>query len=354
MKRKLLLLILLEIFMAHTWWMPQPGVSWQWQLQGEVDTSFDVMMYDIDLFDVTAQTIAKLHDQGRIVICYFSAGSFEDWRDDADSFVDELKSKKMDGWDEAWLDISKVDNDIYPLADIMKARLDLAKDKGCDGVEPDNVDSHTNGVKVVLEANGNERTYGDDITYEHQLTYNKFLATEAHKRDLSIGLKNDLSQIEDLVDNFDWALNEQCYQYEECDLLDPFIDAGKAVFGVEYSKSTDTFCPELNEKGFNWLKKALALKATPYESCTPDIGGEPQCGDNICSTGETCAQDCESTSTDDNQEFTDDQSLSEEFTDTVDDESITSQESSFEQESIDNSSTVVGWLCLFILVISII
>ena len=32
-------------------WQPKPGTTWQWQLTGEIDTSFDVAMYDIDLFD---------------------------------------------------------------------------------------------------------------------------------------------------------------------------------------------------------------------------------------------------------------------------------------------------------------
>jgi hypothetical protein len=57
-------------------------------------------MYDIDLFDAPQSTIDSLHAAGKIVICYFSAGSFEDWRPDADLFEEELKSKQMDGWNE--------------------------------------------------------------------------------------------------------------------------------------------------------------------------------------------------------------------------------------------------------------
>ena len=41
-------------------------------------------------------------------------------------------------------------------------------------------------------------------------------------------------QIEQLQPYFDWAINEQCKQYDECDALIPLIDAGKAVLGVEY------------------------------------------------------------------------------------------------------------------------
>lgn len=61
-------------------WRPAPGTTtWQWQLQGRIDTSFDVDMYDIDLFDTPASTIRQLQRDGRTVICYFSAGSYEDW-----------------------------------------------------------------------------------------------------------------------------------------------------------------------------------------------------------------------------------------------------------------------------------
>ena len=33
------------------WWRPAPSSTWQWQLQGEANTSYDVEVYDIDLFD---------------------------------------------------------------------------------------------------------------------------------------------------------------------------------------------------------------------------------------------------------------------------------------------------------------
>ncbi len=36
---------------VNGWWKPSPGTSWQIQLQDTVDTSFDVQVYVIDLFD---------------------------------------------------------------------------------------------------------------------------------------------------------------------------------------------------------------------------------------------------------------------------------------------------------------
>jgi len=57
-----------------------------------------------------------------------------------------------------------------------------------------------------------------------------------------VGLKNDLLQIKDLVSYFDFAYNEQCYQYGECDKLTPFILQGKAVFQAEYQGNLTRIC----------------------------------------------------------------------------------------------------------------
>jgi hypothetical protein len=64
---------------------------------------------------------------------------------------------------------------------------------------------------------------GFKITYQEQITYNTWLAREAHARNLSIALKNDVDQVNDLVSHFDFSVNEQCYYYNECDTLLPFI-----------------------------------------------------------------------------------------------------------------------------------
>ena len=231
-------------------WRPSPGTSWQWQLTGVIDTGYDVDMYDIDLFDAPQGTIDALHADGRVVICYFSAGSFEDWRPDAGDFPEAVKGDELTGWPgENWLDIQRLDL----LGPIMEARLDLAQQKGCDGVEPDNVDGYTHST-------------GFSLSYQDQLDYNMWIAEQAHARGLSVGLKNDLDQVEDLVQYFDWALNESCFLYDECSQLQPFIDAGKAVFGVEYDRPLNEFCTEANQMNFDWLKKNPDLDAY-RESC---------------------------------------------------------------------------------------
>jgi hypothetical protein len=113
-------------------------------------------------------------------------------------------------------------------------------------MEPDNVDGYANDS-------------GFSLTYQDQIQYNSFIADEAHARGLSVGLKNDLDQISDLLPSFDWALDEQCFQYSECKKLLPFIEAGKAVFEVEYSLPPTKFCPEANSLNFNSMKKHLNL-----------------------------------------------------------------------------------------------
>lgn len=240
-----------------TWWQPSPydNLTWQWQINGSLDTSLDVDMYDVDLFDTSASQIQSLKNQGRVVICYFSAGTYEGWRSDWQTHFSFIEGESYDGseppfagnmaeWDERWLDIRRIDL----LTPIMTGRLDLAVSKGCDGVEPDNMDAYTNGSETQLSLTGSD-----------QIAYNRWIAQEAHARGLSVGLKNDVDQLADLVDDFDWALNEQCFQYNECSGYQVFVNAGKAVFGVEYQDSAATFCPQANSQDLFWLKKTLAL-----------------------------------------------------------------------------------------------
>jgi len=234
---------------AGSVWSPVTGIAWQWQLSGAVDTSVDVPVYDIDLFDVSASLIDDLHTAGRIVICYFSAGSVEDWRPDAAAFDAADVGNTLDGWPgERWLDVRSAG-----VRAIMEARLDLAVSKSCDAVEPDNVDGYQNGS-------------GFSLTEADQLDFNRFLADAAHARGLSVGLKNSVGLIVELEPRFDWALNEECLSFNECDSLGPFLAAGKAVFHTEYVNDPAdgpaleaTVCSDPARAGFSTLIKTWDL-----------------------------------------------------------------------------------------------
>ena len=242
---------------AGSWYRPPVSVTWQWQLEGNLNTSYSVALYDVDLFDTSNTTIKNLQQSGIKVVCYFSAGSYEDYRDDRELFLPNTLGNTLDGWDnERWLDIRSAN-----VHSIMKKRLDIAKNKGCDGVEPDNMDGYTNNS-------------GFNLTSQDQLAYNRFIANEAHKRGLAVGLKNDLDQISELVEYFDFAVNEQCFEYNECDALLPFINHGKPVLTAEYldkyvnsSSERAAICQESRDNQFSTLILPLDLNDSFRFSC---------------------------------------------------------------------------------------
>ena len=177
-------------------------------------------------------------------MCYFSAGSHEAWRADAAAFPAEVIGAPLDGWPgERWLDVRA-----GAVRERMRERLDHARARGCDGVEPDNVDGYANRS-------------GFPLTADDQLAFNRFLAAEAHARGLSIGLKNDLDQAAALEPVFDWALVEECLAHDECERLAPFVAAGKAVFHVEYADAARAaeICAAPAARGFETLIKHVAL-----------------------------------------------------------------------------------------------
>ncbi len=228
---------------SGNWYRPRVDVTWQWQLDGTINTGYAVEIYDVDLFETPAAVIQQLHSRGTKVLCYFSAGSGENGRPDYRDIPAATLGRTLDGYpNERWLDIRS-----RAVLTVMQARLDLARQRGCDGVEPDNIDGFTNNT-------------GFPLTASDQLAFNRNLANEAHLRGLTIALKNDGDQAAQLVAYFDLELNEQCHQYRECDQLKPFLDSGKPVLNTEYANSrsaaqqmTATVCAQARAAGTRTL-----------------------------------------------------------------------------------------------------
>jgi hypothetical protein len=118
-----------------------PNATWNIDLENPVDEDADAAFFDVDLWDNRdSGLIGRLHAKGKKVICYFSAGSGEDWRPDYGSISTEALGKGLEGWPgEKWLDTRS-----EGLRKVLKSRLDMAKTAGCDGVDPDNVDGYAN------------------------------------------------------------------------------------------------------------------------------------------------------------------------------------------------------------------
>ena len=222
---------------------PTAEVTWQIQYEGEIDPETEVGLFDLDLVETPETVMTRLSERRVYLLCYFSAGSLEDWRPDAGQFPAEVVGEPLDGWPgERWLDIRRLD----VLGPLMEARMDLAVERGCDGVDPDNV-------------NGFEASSGFDLSAADQIRYNTWLADAAHRRGLAIALKNDLNQVAELEPRFDMAVNEECIQIGECELEAPFVEAGKVVLGVEYVGDEQQICAESAVFGHRTLIKHLEL-----------------------------------------------------------------------------------------------
>ncbi len=233
---------------AHsaTIWKPKPGTTFEWVLSASPKTIPAAQVIDIDAFEATATQVARLQAAGKKVVCYINFGAWETYRPDKAKFPKSVIGKDYDGWaGEKFLDIRKIST----LAPLMRARLDMCKNKGFDGVEPDNIDSH-------------EQTTGFPITRADQVKYNKWIAVEAHKRGLSVGLKNVPDLLKDLLPYYDWALTEDCFDQGWCAELKPMIAAGKAVFAVEYTDAGinfTKFCAQAKSLKFYPLLKRRVL-----------------------------------------------------------------------------------------------
>lgn len=127
-------------------WQPTSNTTWQIILSKGIaplsssssSLTPNVSVYDLDLYDNDAATFAALKELGVKVICYFSAGSYENYRADKDEFEDKDLGKVMDGWpDEKWVNVSSPG-----IRKIMKERIRVAAEKGCDAIDPDNVDGY--------------------------------------------------------------------------------------------------------------------------------------------------------------------------------------------------------------------
>ncbi|KKY14400.1 hypothetical protein UCRPC4_g06759 [Phaeomoniella chlamydospora] len=238
-----------------TIWQPAVGTKWDYRLEYVSTASisgFNVLF--LDLFDVGAIDITYLHQKGVKVVCYFSAGTAENWRSDYSSFSKTDLGSSVSGWaGEKYVDIRSTN-----VRNIMIKRLNMAVTKKCDGVDPDNVDSYAN-------KNGKSLTATDATSYVN------YLADAAHARGLAIGLKNAPRLISNTISRMQWSVQEQCHDEGSCALYAPFIKANKPVFNVEYPKGSTSntvsisatklakYCKDSTSKSFSIIIKNLDL-----------------------------------------------------------------------------------------------
>ncbi|HUB69334.1 MAG TPA: endo alpha-1,4 polygalactosaminidase [Acidimicrobiales bacterium] len=224
---------------AGHWWHPGPLSSWQYDLDWPVAVPTrlgPVQAYDID-WDGSGQgtegqvreLVARIRSEGGHAICYVDVGAWENYRPDASEYSPKLLGASMDGYpDERYVDIRQWADDPGPggatLSRILAARFERCKSEGFSGVETDIDDSYTDNTGFPL-------TLGDEVTFDTRV------ANLLHSLGLAWFLKNGIngdSFITDMEPLADGTVNEQCWQYQECSALVPFVKAHKPVLNVEY------------------------------------------------------------------------------------------------------------------------
>jgi endo-alpha-1,4-polygalactosaminidase (GH114 family) len=230
-------------------WIPTADESYQIQYSGKLDLSVNAKIYDLDMFNTPASVVKRLHAMKRRAMCYVDAGTWENWRPDASKFPKSVLGEPDSGWKgERWLDVRQT----RILEPIMAHRLDLCKQKGFDGVDPDNLDGYQNDT-------------GFPLTYREQLTYDAWVAKAAHDRGLTADQKGDNGQVKDLVKVFDFAVVEQCYAQGWCKQFDVYTNSNRLVVDVEYYADRQRFrngnCSEARKNKETAILKKLQLTA---------------------------------------------------------------------------------------------
>ncbi|MEO6600962.1 MAG: endo alpha-1,4 polygalactosaminidase [Polyangiaceae bacterium] len=218
--------------------------SWQIQLSGTLDASFDVSVYEADLFALDAEFVRAVHVAGHSLTCYVSVGTAEPWRSDYDTLpAAAIGSALADYPQEHWLDVRD-----EGVRRTMTARIAIAARTGCDAVELSNLGAHTTDSGFPL-------TQADDLDYARSLI------EACHSRGLTGGISGSDDLVPRLATVADWGLTEECLAYDSCATWQAFTAQSKRVFMIEYGSTNDapTLCAEAAKLGFSLVIKRRAL-----------------------------------------------------------------------------------------------
>ncbi|MFE9773472.1 endo alpha-1,4 polygalactosaminidase [Streptomyces sp. NPDC005931] len=218
---------------AKTVVRPEPGVAFDYQIGGAYPPPAGVGAVSRDR---TARPAKGVYN-----VCYVNAFQAQPdatrwWQ----SHHPELLLRGTDGtlvidrdWDEPLLDIStpaKRDR----LARIVGKWIDACATAGYQAVEADNLDSH-------------ERSDGL-LTAADNMAFAELLAVRAHRAGLAIGQKNaaDLARQGHRA-GFDFAVAEECGQYDECGVYADAYD--DRVLVIEYrTDGLEAACADWGER----------------------------------------------------------------------------------------------------------
>ncbi|TLD35603.1 H(+)/Cl(-) exchange transporter 3 [Venturia nashicola] len=196
----------------------------------------DADIWDVDLFDTPKETFDILHGKGKRVMCYFSGGGSESWRAD----FKEVKKSDMGDDMPKWPGEKYLNLKSPTVWKFMQKRIKMAYDKGCDAIDPDNVDPFNDDFG---------RGGGFKLTKEDSVDFLTKMAAEAKRYGMSVGLKNAEDILPNVTSVIQFAVNEECSTYElGCKQYEPFLKTGKPVFHYEYIKLLKTRTASRSDK----------------------------------------------------------------------------------------------------------
>ena len=207
---------------AGSWTPPPANGNFDYQIGAPYQPPAGVTVVSRDY---TVSPAAQLYN-----ICYVNAfqaqpGAESWWK----SHHPELLLRNAAGelvvdedWDELMLDFSTAAKRTA-LTGIVGGWMDQCAAKGYRAVEPDNLDSYTRSQGL--------------LTQSQAIAYATSLSSYAHGKGLAVGQKNtaDLSTANARQVGFDFAVAEECADWDECDAYTRTY--GDKVIVIEYSQA---------------------------------------------------------------------------------------------------------------------
>jgi hypothetical protein len=216
-------------------YVPAPDVTWQAKLTGAVDIDEDAQLFYLDAELQDPADLATLRAEGRHYLCYLSAGSLEDFRDDAQEFPEQVIGKPLIRFpDERWLDVRAP-----VVRELMARRIEALARAGCDGVPPSSLAVHA-------------ADSGFALTVDDALDYSRWFAERIHAAGMSAGLTGPAELTSELWPTFDFALAISCLEGSRCAEFAVFEQAGKPVLHLELGDeaSAAQICKDAEGLGF--------------------------------------------------------------------------------------------------------
>ena len=219
-------------------YVPPPGASWAARLDGAVDVELEVDFFYLDVEQQDPGELESLRASGRHYFCYLSAGSVEEFRDDADEFPPAAIGNQLANFEnERWLDVRD-----SGVRELMARRVSALAESGCDGIPPSSLAVHAADTGFAL-------------TLDDTLDYARWLAERIHAAGMSAGLQGPAALTDQLWPTFDFGLQIDCLARSACSEFDVFRQANKPVLHIEFGdeQSAPELCSSAEQLGFDPL-----------------------------------------------------------------------------------------------------